>query len=245
MKVGNIISLKGILYLIAILGLIGCFYFTFILLKDPTDAQMFKKEYESLNNEINDKSNKEYRKVSISSKNPIIYSTEDEIVSKIENKETFVVYFGFAKCPWCRSVIETLIKVANDSGLDKIYYVDIESIRDIIELDENNNLITKTKGTDGYYKLLEKFNTVLKDYTIKDKNENEIQTGEKRIYAPNIISIVDGEAKELATGISSLQTDAYMDLTDEMKNETYTALQCIIKCTLNTANTCSIEKSCD
>ena len=57
-----------------------------------TDAEKFKREYENLNGEKND-SGKSYRELNISKNNPIIYSTADEIVDKIDNKETFAVYF--------------------------------------------------------------------------------------------------------------------------------------------------------
>ena len=60
--------------------------------------------------------------------------TAEEIAEKIEKKDSFIVYFGFAKCPWCRSVLETLIEVAKDQGLDTIYYVDVKDVRDVKEV---------------------------------------------------------------------------------------------------------------
>ena len=69
---------------------------------DPgKDAIRFKQEYEALNGEENG-NGKNYRVVEIDENNPFVYATTDEIVEKINNKESFVVYFGFAKCPWCR-----------------------------------------------------------------------------------------------------------------------------------------------
>jgi len=215
------------------------FFFT----KNETDALKFKKEYEAYNNETNS-SGKTYRNLNISKNNPIIYLTPEELLEKINNKETFVIYFGFATCPWCRSVIETLFDVASDFNMDKIYYVDVSGIRDVMEIDSSNNITTKTRGTDSYYKLLEKFNDVLADYTLKDSSGNVVKTGEKRIYAPNVASITKGNVKELTTGISSLETDPYMELTSDMKDEMYQDFKCIIKCTIEADSTCSIDKSC-
>ena len=117
-----------------------------------TDSYKFKKEYEKLNNQKNE-SGKTIRKLSISTNNPIKYSTAKEIVKKIENKETFVVYFGFAECPWCRSVINNLIQAAKNKNIDTVYYVDVENIRDIKELKDGKVTTTK-KGDKHYLELL-------------------------------------------------------------------------------------------
>ena len=223
-----------IVSIISIFTLFGC--------SNNSDALRFKKEYENLNNtKIN---NKEVRNVNISKNNPFIYASEEDIIKKMENKESFVVYFGFSKCPWCRSVIETLIEVANKEGLDEIYYVDVLDIRDTKVVDENNNVTTQKEGSEGYYKLLEYFDEVLSDYNLTNSKNERVDAKEKRIYAPNVVSVVNGKAKDLTTGISEKQTDAYMTLTDEMKKETYNKFKCIIKCVLESENTCSKEKEC-
>ena len=207
-----------------------------------TDAAKFKEEYESYNGEKNS-SGKEYRSIEIDEDNPFIYKTEDELVEMIENKETFIAYFGFSTCPWCRSILPTLIKVAKDNNVDKIYYVDILDIRDTMEIDENYNPVVKKEGTKGYERLLELLGEGLEDYTLTNKDGKTIVTNEKRIYAPNIAAIKDGQLEKLESGVSSLQTDGYMELTDEMINETYEKLECVVKC-INESNTCSIDKGC-
>ena len=97
--------------------LIGLLYINKV---HSTDSYKFKKEYEKLNNQKNE-SEKTIRKLSIPTNNPIKYSTAKEIVKKIENKETFVVYFGFAECPWCRSVINNLIQAAKNKRYSFIW----------------------------------------------------------------------------------------------------------------------------
>ena len=71
------------------------------------DSVKFKHEYEALNGEkVNGKL---ARIVEIGKENPMKYITEEEIIEKLESKESFIVYFGFAECPWCRSVLSYLL----------------------------------------------------------------------------------------------------------------------------------------
>lgn len=210
-----------LLIVISLAGLTACSK------KEKSDALKFKEEYEKINNEktsygtIN-------REVSISKDNPFIYKSAEEINEMIENKETFAVYFGFAACPWCRSVIETLIETAKEKGLDTIYYVDVYDIRDQLKLDDNGSVVVDRKGSDAYYKLLENLDNVLTDYTLTDSDNNSVATGEKRIFAPNVVSIINGKASLLATGISEKQTDPYTVLTPEIKKDTKDAFVKVI-----------------
>lgn len=219
-----------ILTLTLLITLTGC-------TNKKSDAYKFKEEYESINNEKNEKTGKENRKIVIDKENPFIYSTAEEIAEKMENKETFIVYFGFKDCPWCRSIIEELISAAKDNNVEKIYYVDVKEIRDVKELDEEGNVKTTIEGTKGYKQLLEKMNDVLKDYKLK-KDDEEIETGEKRIYAPNVVAVSNGKAIQLETGISEKQKDAYQELTDKMKKETYNKFKCLITCLEEASTTC-------
>lgn len=206
------------------------------------EALKFKEEYESLNGKSNN--NRKYRKVTISEDNPMRYKSATDIVKMIEDKKTFIVYFGFDSCPWCRSVIPTLLEVAKDLEIDTIYYVDVKEIRDILKLGEDGEIITEKKGDESYYKLLELLDPVLEEYTLTDEDGKEIDTKEKRIYAPSVVSVVDGKAVELETGISDDQTDGYMKLTEKMKKDTYNKFKCSMKCVLESNTTCSSEKSC-
>ncbi len=184
------------------------------------DAATFKKDYESLNGKEN-ANGKIHREVSIPKNNPIIISSAKEIVSMIENKETFYVYFGDSLCPWCRSVVEKAIEIANTNGIKKVYYVDIwdeegnETLRDKYTLDENNNPVQELEGTEEYYKLLEYFNDYLRDYTYTIDDETK-SFGEKRIYAPNFFYVAKGNVSRMTSGKSELQTESRGELTKEI-----------------------------
>ncbi len=187
-----------------------------------SDALKFKEEYESFNGEKNDYF--KYRNLSINENNPFVYTTAEDIVKKIENEETFIVYFGDPECPWCRSVIEQAIESANENSVEKIYYVRIwngfhnEILRDEYELKDSNPII-KSKGTDAYYKLLEYFGELLENYTLTDENDSVVEVGEKRIFAPNFVSIKNGKAEEIISGISEKQENFNSELSEEILKE--------------------------
>ena len=202
-----------------------------------SDAYQFKEEYEALNGEDNG-NGKTIRTIEIPVDNPIVYASSDEIVSKIDAKESFVVYFGFAKCPWCRSMIEQLIKSAKDNNIDTIYYVDVLEIRDTYAIDDEGNIQKTKDGTDGYMALLERIGNVLSDYTLTDEEGNKIEVGEKRIYAPNVVAVVNGKAEKMTEGVSEKLEDPYSELTDEMMEESYNSFKCLWTCIEEGSNTC-------
>ena len=234
---------RSIFVVIAVLLLLiitGCSYEQEVVI---TDAIKFKEEYESINGNKVENSSYTVRELSIPDDNPFVYASANDIITMMDNNETFVVYFGFNSCPWCRSVIPSLLDVAEDLKLEKIYYVDVKDIRDKLDVDEDGNIVTTKEGSEGYIGLLARLNSVLDDYTLKYDGQ-EISTGEKRIYAPNVVSVVNGKAKQLETGVSDQLTDPFMEITEEMKKETYNKFECSIKCVLENKNTCSSKTAC-
>lgn len=207
-----------------------------------TDGIKFKEEYEKLNGKKNDQG-KKYRDITIDSKNKIIYKTTEEVLDLIDKKKSFALYFGFDTCPWCRSVVPTLASISKELN-QEVYYIDVKDIRDTFELDDDNKPKLVKKSSKDYSKLLEKLEPVLEDYILTDSDNNEIKVGEKRIYAPSIVSVIDGKAKELTTGVSDKQTDGYMKLTKEMKKETYNKIKKVLKQVSDKNNTCDLDKGC-
>lgn len=223
--------------------LLGLFVLLFV--GCTSDSSKFKNEYEKLNGVVNS-NGKEYRSVSIG-KNPFVYSSASDIVNKIENKDTFYVYFGSSLCPWCRSVIEKAISSANNNGIDKIYYVDIwdsngsEILRDKYIFDSNSNLVKVDNGTDDYFKLLEYFSKLLPDYTYAaNKNGGKkLDISEKRIYIPAFIYIYKGQALRLESGISDSQVGSRDDLTDKILSDEEEKFNLFFN-----SNYCEREESC-
>ena len=241
---------KYILWIGIIIVILGVFLGIGLLNKDKKetkevvkneDALKFKKEYESLNGKNNGEH--DYRSITIDEDNPFVYQTAEDIVDKMDKEETFVVYFGFDSCPWCRSVLPTLVKVAKDLNVSKIYYVSIKDIRDTKEI-KDGNIETTKEGSEGYSKLIDKMSNVLADYTITDSDNNEVSADEKRIYAPNVVFVEKGEAKKLTEGISEDQNDGYMELTDDMINDTYKQFEDVLKSYKEADSLCETKQGC-
>ncbi len=215
--------LRIILIAFLLLGIFGCNNKkTEELTKEPTKESLaFKEEYEALNGKEN-ASGKEHRKITISETNPFEKISTEELIKKIDNKETLYVYFGDPLCPWCRSVLEKAIEVAEEKNISKIYYIKIwdedgnEILRSKYTLNKKNKPQLVSPATDDYYTLLKAFKDFLPDYTLKTSDGKEIKIGEKRIFAPNFVYIENGVAKKLVEGISDKQTDSREELTKEI-----------------------------
>lgn len=126
---------KKLLIITFFLALILCLGVTLIEEKNKklevdeiTDSQRFKNEYESLNGTIHKEDNEIIRTLYIQEENPIIYKTVEDVKEMINNKETFILYIGKSDDSWCRSMIETLLEVADNLILKQIYYIDITDI---------------------------------------------------------------------------------------------------------------------
>ena len=105
---------------------------------------------------------------SVTEDNVFVYRNIDEIINILEHG-TGVVYLGFPECPWCTAYVPYLNEVAQDNDGEKVYYYNILNDRK-----ENN---------DNYKKLVD----ILKDYLKFDEE------GNKRIYAPSVIAVKNGE----------------------------------------------------
>ncbi len=188
--------------------------------KDNQAALDFKEEYESLNGVKNSRG-VEHRTITIPEDNPYEKVDPNRIVEMIENKESFYLYVGDSLCPWCRSVLEKSIEVAKENNIEKIYYVEIwddegtEIFRDKYELQEGVPVQT-IEGVDAYHTLLETFDKVLSDYTLRDEDGKTVEVGEKRIYAPNYFYIQNGKVVRMVEGYSSSLEDPRGELTEEV-----------------------------
>lgn len=179
--------------------------------KKITYSEKFKNEYESFNNKTNSNGIK-YPDVTIPNNNNMVYSTEEEVVDIIKNG-TGVIYFGYPECPWCRNAVPVLIDAANETSLDKIYYLNAKDIRDTKILDADGNIVTKKKGTKGYYEIVESLDKYLDSY---DGLEDE---SIKRLYVPTVVFIKDGVVVAIHVDTVESQEDPYTPLNDEQKKE--------------------------
>lgn len=210
-----------LLLLVGLVGITGCTKTEEE--EKKTAAIQFKEDYEAINGTEN-KNGKIHRTITIPEDNPYEEITPAELVKKIDNDETFYVYFGSRLCPWCRSVIEKATEVAKANDISKIYYIDIwddegaEILRSKYEL-KNSKATKIIDGTEEYYRFLEVFDSVLSEYTLTNDKGKTISTGEKRIYAPSFFYVKDGSVVKFTEGISEAQTGARYELTEEILND--------------------------
>ncbi|MCM1053201.1 MAG: hypothetical protein NC483_04440 [Ruminococcus sp.] len=183
-------------------------------IKVTENSKKFKQEYESLNNTKND-SGLSYLNVSIPEANKVVYKTEEEIVDTLNNG-TGLVYFGYNTCPWCRSMVETLVKVSNERNIN-LYYVDIKDMRSSFKV-EKKKLVKTKEGSEEYYQILEALDEYLTDYIIEDNNK-EYDTKEKRLYAPTVFALKDGEVVDVHVDTVESQENPYDGLNDDQRKE--------------------------
>lgn len=104
----------------------------------------------------------------VSEYNYFVYRSGEEIIKILEHG-TGIIYLGFPECPWCQAYVPMLDEVADVEGLEKIYYFNILE-------DRKNN-------TETYQKIV----NILEEHLQYDEE------GNKRIFVPAIISVLEGE----------------------------------------------------
>lgn len=183
-----------------------------------TDAISFKNEYEALNNVVREKDGKTIKEISIDANNPVDILTEEEAITLLESG-TGVLYFGFPECPWCRNMLPVLLQTLNNMSIDRLYYLNIGSIRDTLSLGEKNKVEIKEEGTKGYYRILELLDSVLDPYYLTSEDGKQIDTKEKRLMAPTVVFVKEGKVVDIHVGTVESQKSGYDDLTQEQQEE--------------------------
>lgn len=202
----------------------GCDVFDECEEESGITTDSFIEEYEIRNGKTN-ASGKVHRTIHIPEDHPFEKISQEELLEKLNNQETFYLYVGDSLCPWCRSVIETAIKKANEYQVDKIYYIKIwdeegnEIFRDKF-IEDCEKAVREVEPTKAYLKLLEVCDPLLQEYFISgEETECLYETGEKRIYAPSFFYIENGIGVKMTTGVPSDQEDPRADLTDAQIQE--------------------------
>ena len=218
--------------------LIFCGYLLFKRNVNLDDAEKFRNEYMEFNDKVTNTGEK-YPLVNIPNDNTVVYAKEEDIIEILKSKSG-VIYFGFNSCPWCRSMVETLIKAIDDNNIENAYYVDVLDIRDTYEVKKKK--LTQTKeGTEAYYSILEYLDEYLTDYVLESGNK-KYDTKEKRLYAPTVVVVKDGEIVGFHEGTVDSQEDPYLGLNEEEKVELEKIFKEQFKDLIS--NTCEDERGC-
>ena len=124
-----------------------------------------------------------------------------DMLKRMDDHETFIVYFGFSRCPWCRDMMPILNDAAKEAGYP-ISYIDT---REKEEWKSNIDI-------DDYDLLAERF----KEYLQEDEN------GIPHLYTPFLIFIKDGE---IVKTVSAPDYDAHEErIPDNEKEALYKEL---------------------
>ncbi len=162
---------------------------------------------------------KEYSYLNLSNKNPFIYKNAKEIITMINDDESFLVYFGYPDSVAVKENISNMIKAINDTNTSLIYYVNTKNIKDTKEI-INDRVETTKLGTSGYYDLVMFLYDYLDDYYV----DNSLVG--KRITEPTLLAISNGK-------VSSITKNDY----------SYESFLEVIR-SLNGLNICDEDKAC-
>ena len=187
----------------------------------------FKKEYESLNGKAN--SNDEVlKKITIPEDNNVEYLELKDAVDKIKNSNG-VLFFGYPTNQKSRLAVPILINAANNTSLEKIYYLNVRpqddessDIRDTYTIVKKK--VQKSKDAEAeYYELLKLLDSYLPKYKLINTNGETINVGEKRLNVPTLISFDRGKILgyvEGTTNTNEYDADSILkDLSTEEQEE--------------------------
>lgn len=164
-----------------------------------SDAQKFKEEYEKINGRKTS-DNETYNELNINENNPMVYISLEELVDIINTENEAYIYISSSFCPYCRATVETLLNVAKDLKIDKIYYYDD----------------TKQSQSDQYDNMLEK---------LEEKGVNFINKDGKRKWGvPLILKTKNGQVISETRGTSYQLNEGqskYDSLTEDQKKQVY------------------------
>lgn len=189
------------------------------------DEKRFKEAYESLNGTTRSNGQKN-KNIEVKSDNNIVYISTKE-AADILDSGSGVIYFGFSSCPWCRNLVPVLVDAINSTGLDKVYYVDVRpddnpqnDIRDRYELSNRGKPVIAKEADQYYSKILLPLAGILDDYVLTGESGKKVNIGEKRLLAPTIVTVKDGELMKYHIGtVDNHEKDDNGDLRDLTKEE--------------------------
>ncbi len=132
-----------------------------------------------------------------SDENHVFYDmTVKDMLSKMNDKETFIVYFGFSECPYCIQAMPILNSVAKEND-QTVGYI---NTRKDSSWESNTDI-------DDYDDVVEVFGEYL-------EYDDE---GKKHLYTPHVFFIKDGGVAYQYEGVSDTLSDIYQEGFDSLK----------------------------
>lgn len=127
-----------------------------------------------------------------------IVSDVKDFLQRLDQKETFVAYFGFADCPWCNDAISILNEEAKKAGIN-IYYINTRP----------NKSIKANCDIPDYDLLVERVGVFFR--------ENE--EGDPYLYVPFVFFVKDGDIVFTREGTVDGYLPDFMPISEELKEQ--------------------------
>lgn len=227
----NLIIITSIVVIIAVMSSV----LLFLKNDEPqviyTDDEIkFKDEYEKLNGtELSD--NYILKAINIDSDNNVKYVSDDQLLNVL-TIGTNVIYFGWPDCNWCRTMLPILISTLKENNVDTLYYYNFKSLRTAYE--ENND--------EKKVKLYEDIINIIGNDIETVFDEDSKRSGEKKMLAPTVVFIKNGNYIGLHFKTVDSQTDASSKLTKEEEEELKKKYKTLIESINN--NVCVENEGC-
>lgn len=177
----------------------------------PATDQSVKTAFEALNGQTAS-NGQTYLEVHIPEDSLFVPINEEDALQLLESG-TGVIIFEFPECPWCRNMMPVVNEAAKEMALSKLYTFNIRGERNQIILGDDGELVTVNEGTEFYRKVLDLLGESASVYD--GLNDESI----RRIYAPTVFVIVDGEVISSHISTVDSQTDPLTPLTDAQHQE--------------------------
>lgn len=123
-------------------------------------------------------------------------SSAVNVLERMDNKESFVAYFGYAECPFCNPAMPVLNEVATDMH-SRVDYIDVRS----------NDAWKSNTDIDGYDLLVDRIGYLF-----------EADEDGPHMYVPFVMFVKDGEVVLDHTGVTS-DFEVGNDITPEQRDE--------------------------
>lgn len=210
----NIIITISILIVVAVMTLVIVFMKT----EEPKttyteDEVKFKEEYEKVNG-IEYKEGHILKDVNINNDNNVKYVSDDEIIDVL-TKDSNVVYLGWPECNWCRTILPVLLDTLKENNIDTLYYYNFKKLRTAYEEGKDEKLVS----------IYEDIIDIIGKDVSTVFSEDSSKAGEKRIVAPTVVFIKDGNYLGCHVGSVETQKNSEDDLSDKERKELEKAYQ--------------------
>jgi len=200
------------------------------------DESKFQQEYENLNGT-------ESSEIKIIKDNNIVYIDMKQAAEILDSKSG-VIYFGYASDELSRAAVPVLLDAMSSSELDTIYYVNLDSAegkRDLYSLNSKNKAKVVQEATQEYNAVRLALANHLEDYVLYTSKGKKVNTGQKRVEAPTVVSIVEGQVMGFHEGTVD-NHDGEKTLTKDQVKELTAEYTKVISSQLN--KKCMIEEGC-